>query len=76
MLRLTIVWREAGIRCVLTARTYRRYDDRGFGVRFYPADLPLINLQVIDGRVIDTKTKEDIGCYDEFKREITIEKEL
>lgn len=76
MPRLTIVWREAGKPYSYTARTYRRYDDRGFGVRFYPAELPLIHLQVIDGRVFISKTQEDVGCYDEFKREITIEKEL
>ena len=76
MPRVTIVWHEAGIRCIHTARTYRRFDDRGFGVRFYPAELALINLQVIEGRVIDTKTKEDIGNYDEVRRVITIEKEL
>ena len=76
MPRLTVAWYENGDRYVYPFRTYKRRDDRGFGVRFYPAELPLIHLQVIDGRVLNSKTKEDIGCYDEFKREITIEKEL
>ena len=58
------------------SHTYRRFDDRGFGVRFYPDELPLINLQILDGRAINTKTREDLGRYDAVKREITIEREL
>lgn len=76
MARVTIVWHEGGGRYIHTAPTYKRFDDDGFGVRFYPADLPLIHLQVIGERVLNDKTKEELGTYDSVRHTITIEREL